>query len=58
MEANLLKLDELGHDDPTMIRMLEDMTGVNGAKGLLHPLPDRFLRLGGNLLPDDLMHYR
>ena len=29
MEANLLKLDELGHDDPTMIRMLEDMTGVN-----------------------------
>ena len=29
MEANLLKLDELGHDDPTMIRMLEDDTGVN-----------------------------
>lgn len=29
MENNLLKLDELGHDDPTMIRMLEDMTGVN-----------------------------
>ena len=29
MEANLLKLDELGHDDPTMIRMMEDMTGVN-----------------------------
>ena len=29
MEANLLKLDELGHDDPTMIRMLEDATGVN-----------------------------
>ena len=29
MEANLLKLDELGHDDPTMIRMLEDLTGVN-----------------------------
>ena len=29
MEENLLKLDMLGHDDPTMIRMLEDMTGVD-----------------------------
>ena len=29
MEDNLLKLDELGHDDPTMIRMMEDITGVN-----------------------------
>ena len=29
MESNLLKLDELGHDDPTMIRMMEDMTGVD-----------------------------
>ena len=32
MEDNLLKLDELGHDDPTMIRMLEDLTGVNARK--------------------------
>ena len=32
MEENLLKLDMLGHDDPTMIRMLEDMTGVNAKK--------------------------
>ena len=39
MEANLLKLDELGHDDPTMIRMLEDATGVN-AKEILLSDPD------------------
>jgi DNA polymerase-3 subunit alpha (Gram-positive type) len=26
---NLVKLDILGHDDPTMIRMLEDLTGVD-----------------------------
>lgn len=32
MEANLLKLDELGHDDPTMIRMMEDLTGVDAKK--------------------------
>ena len=39
MEANLLKLDELGHDDPTMIRMMEDMTGVD-AKEILLSDPD------------------
>ena len=32
MEDNLLKLDMLGHDDPTMIRMLESLTGVNARK--------------------------
>ena len=38
MESNILKLDMLGHDDPTMIRMLEDLTGVN-AQAI--PLDDR-----------------
>jgi DNA polymerase-3 subunit alpha (Gram-positive type) len=28
-DANLLKLDILGHDDPTMMRMLQDLTGVD-----------------------------
>ncbi len=36
MEANLLKLDELGHDDPTMIRMMEDLTGVDAKQILLN----------------------
>ena len=39
MEENLLKLDMLGHDDPTMIRMMEDMTGVD-AKTI--PLDDKY----------------
>ncbi|AQS11518.1 DNA polymerase III PolC-type [Clostridium saccharobutylicum] len=29
IDQNLLKLDILGHDDPTVIRMLQDLTGVN-----------------------------
>ncbi|MDY3691141.1 MAG: PolC-type DNA polymerase III [Dysosmobacter sp.] len=29
MEANILKLDMLGHDDPTMVRMMQDLTGVD-----------------------------
>ena len=38
MESNLLKLDMLGHDDPTMIRMLQDLTGDDPQK---IPLDDR-----------------
>ena len=38
MESNLLKLDMLGHDDPTMIRMLEVLTGVNARTDI--PLDD------------------
>ncbi len=38
MEDNLLKLDMLGHDDPSMIRMLQDITGVDPQK---IPLDDK-----------------
>ena len=29
IDHNLLKLDILGHDDPTMVRMLQDLTGID-----------------------------
>jgi DNA polymerase-3 subunit alpha (Gram-positive type) len=32
IDSNLLKLDILGHDDPTMIRMLEDLTGTDATE--------------------------
>ena len=38
IDQNLLKLDILGHDDPTMIRMLQDITGVDPQK---IPLDDK-----------------
>ncbi len=38
IDHNLLKLDILGHDDPTMIRMLQDLTGIDPTT---IPLDDR-----------------
>ena len=38
IDANLLKLDILGHDDPTVIRMLQDITGIDPTKV---PLDDK-----------------
>lgn len=38
IDQNLLKLDILGHDDPTVIRMLQDITGVDPQK---IPLDDK-----------------
>ena len=38
IDQNLLKLDILGHDDPTVIRMLQDLTGIDPTK---IPLDDK-----------------
>lgn len=38
IDKNLLKLDMLGHDDPTVIRMLQDLTGIDPKK---IPLDDK-----------------
>lgn len=38
IDQNLLKFDMLGHEDPTMIRALEDLTGLNARE---IPLDDR-----------------
>ena len=38
IDQNLLKLDILGHDDPTVIRMLQDITGIDPKK---IPLDDK-----------------
>ena len=29
IDENVLKLDVLGHDDPTMIRKLQDLSGID-----------------------------
>ena len=34
IDHNLLKLDILGHDDPTMIRMLQDLIGLDPVKDI------------------------
>ena len=34
IDHNLLKLDILGHQDPTMIRMLQDLTGLDPVKDI------------------------
>ena len=38
LHDTILKADILGHDDPTMIRMLEDLTGIDAKKDV--PLDD------------------
>ena len=38
IDKNILKLDMLGHDDPTVIRMLYDLTGIDPTKV---PLDDK-----------------
>ncbi|MGN1097493.1 MAG: PolC-type DNA polymerase III, partial [Clostridia bacterium] len=37
IDQNLLKMDILGHDDPTMLKMLHDLTGLNPRE---IPIPD------------------
>ncbi len=57
IDQNLLKLDILGHDDPTVIRMLEDLTGID-AKSI--PMGDKetmslFLNTDAlGVTPDDI----
>ena len=58
IDHNLLKLEILGHDDPTMIRMLEDITGVDAVTiGLDDPMVLSLFADTSALgvTPDDLM---
>src|SRR5665648_42962 len=50
IDENLLKLDILGHDVPSMIRQLQDMTGVDPLKVPLHDEKVKGLFLGTNTL--------
>ncbi len=57
IDHNLLKLDILGHDDPTMIRMLEDLTGIDAQKIPLDDASVMSLFQGTNALqitPEDI----
>lgn len=61
IDHNLLKLDILGHDDPTMIRMLEDLTGLDPTT---IPLDDKQVMSlfqdtsALHITPDDIMGTR
>ena len=59
IDHNLLKLDILGHDDPTMIRMLEDLTGFD-AKSIKLDDPSVMKLFDGTeilgITPEDIEH--
>lgn len=50
IDKNLLKLDILGHDDPTVIRMLEDLTGIDATQIRLDDAPTMSLFTGTDAL--------
>ena len=57
IDKNLLKLDILGHDDPTAIKMLEDLTGIDAKTIALDDKATMSLFTGTDALgvtPDDI----
>lgn len=57
ISGKLLKLDILGHDDPTMIRMLEDLTGLDATTIPIDDKPTMSLFTGTEALgctPEDI----
>ena len=57
ISGRLLKLDILGHDDPSMIRMLEDLTGLNARTIPIDDKPTMSLFTGTEALgvtPEDI----